>query len=249
MDIFRLCWPTIPFLYSDVFCWFSVHLSDCLHLPSRFYWSIILAFPVGGCSRNTRIETELCIRHSHRTIRLPWRLCLNSNTFQSRNFWKPKKKGCELKRLRFWLFHFLGGAAAWSRSEDKTSQRPDSQPVHEGSGSQHILCQSESMLHLSLHLTKNKIDKVVQPQLLRQCHKFSTIYTTSIVDNVEICCFLPCSSCGFPRHIPPGRHMHEGNELDKSRRTESSPRRPERNSSPSKCQGDHKCSTMFVFFS
>lgn len=58
------------------------------------------------------------------------------------------------------------------------------------------------MLHLSLHLTKNNIDKVVQPQLLRQCHKFSTIYTTSIVDNVEICCFLPCSSCGFPRHIP-----------------------------------------------
>lgn len=95
-----------------VFWCILVILSPLIRLPTptiAILWSIILAFPVGGCSRNTRIETELCIRHSHRTIRLPWRLCLNSNTFQSRNFWKPKKRGCELKRLRFWLFHFLGG--------------------------------------------------------------------------------------------------------------------------------------------
>lgn len=170
-----------------VFWCILVILSPLIRLPTptiAILWSIILAFPVGGCSRNTRIETELCIRHSHRTIRLPWRLCLNSNTFQSRNFWKPKTKGMWTETTAILIVPFLGGAAAWSRSEDKTSQRPDSQPVHEGSGFEHILCQSESMLHLSLHLTKNKINKVVQPQLLRQCHKFSTIYTTSIVDKL-----------------------------------------------------------------
>ena len=77
-----------------VFWCILVILGPLIRLPTptiAILWSIILAFPVGGCSRNTRIETELCIRHSHRTIRLPWRLCLNSNTFQSRNFWKPKK--------------------------------------------------------------------------------------------------------------------------------------------------------------
>lgn len=58
------------------------------------------------------------------------------------------------------------------------------------------------MLHLSLHLTKNKINKVVQPQLLRQCHEFSTIVLLTMLKFVVSCLVLVAVSPGTsPRAV------------------------------------------------